>query len=133
MKAGVRADRKSAGICAAISTSPGQKDEIGEVFRVSETGGAVLEDFENTVDAFADGVGKGGKRRTPMTENEHQARYRTKNGSLGSIQGMTVGPSCPSLTPCSPPSRTLRAACGGGLRPSLTASVLGVLREIGPG
>jgi hypothetical protein len=25
------------------------------------------------------------------------------------------------MVPCSPPSRTLRAACGGGLRPSLTA------------
>jgi transposase len=32
-------------------------------------------------------------------------------------------PTCASATSCSPPSRTLRAACGGGLRPSLTAAV----------
>ena len=100
MKAGVYADRKPAWIRALISTSPGQEDETGEGFRVSETGGAVLDDIESMVGAFADAVGEGEKRRTPMTENEHQARYRTKNGSLGSIQGMTVGPSCPSLTPC---------------------------------
>ena len=35
-------------------------------------------------------------------------------------------PSCASVTPCSPPSRTLRAAAGGGLRPSLTAAARGV-------
>src|SRR5439155_182418 len=32
------------------------------------------------------------------------------------------GPDPPSLAPCSPPSRPLRAACGGGLRPVLTAA-----------
>ena len=32
----------------------------------------------------------------------------------------------PSLAPCSPPSRPLRAADGGGLRPVLTAAVRGV-------
>src|SRR6202171_783520 len=30
-----------------------------------------------------------------------------------------------SLAPCSPPSRPLRAASGGGLRPALTAAALG--------
>ena len=36
-------------------------------------------------------------------------------------------PSCASVTPCSPPSRTLRAASGGGLRgPSLTAAARGI-------
>jgi hypothetical protein len=39
-------------------------------------------------------------------------------------------PTTKSVTPCSPPSRTLRAASGGGLRPSLTAAARGV---IGPG
>jgi transposase len=36
-------------------------------------------------------------------------------------------------TSCSPPSRTLRAACGGGLRPSLTAAVrdVGEKRQVG--
>jgi hypothetical protein len=44
-----------------------------------------------------------------------------------SAQGVEiVAPTCPSVTPCSPPSRTLRAACGGGLRPSLTVAALGV-------
>ena len=33
-----------------------------------------------------------------------------------------VAPASPRLASCSPPSRTLRAACGGGLRPSLTAA-----------
>jgi hypothetical protein len=34
-------------------------------------------------------------------------------------------PTCPSLAPCSPPSRPLRAAYGGGLRPVLTAAARG--------
>ena len=42
-------------------------------------------------------------------------------------------PTTKSVTPCSPPSRTLRAASGGGLRPSLTAAVRGVTppRQVG--
>jgi hypothetical protein len=49
-----------------------------------------------------------------------------------SAQGEQIAqfPTTPSGTPCSPPSRTLRAASGGGLRPSLTAAVRGVT---GPG
>jgi hypothetical protein len=45
-----------------------------------------------------------------------------------SAQGeeIAVAPTTPSVTPCSPPSRTLRAADGGGLRPSLTATARGV-------
>jgi hypothetical protein len=39
-------------------------------------------------------------------------------------------PTTTSVTPCSPPSRTLRAASGGGLRPSSTAAARGVT---GPG
>jgi hypothetical protein len=35
-------------------------------------------------------------------------------------------PTAASVTPCSPPSRTRRAAFGGGLRPSLTAAARGV-------
>jgi hypothetical protein len=38
---------------------------------------------------------------------------------------MSQVPTVPRLTPCSPPSRTLRAAFGGGLWPSLTAAVRG--------
>jgi hypothetical protein len=42
-------------------------------------------------------------------------------------------PTCASTTSCSPPSRTLRAACGGGLRPSLTAAARDVpgQRQVG--
>jgi transposase len=49
-----------------------------------------------------------------------------------SAQGVETAavPTSPSVTPCSPPSRTLRAASGGGLRPSLTAAARGVT---GPG
>jgi transposase len=49
-----------------------------------------------------------------------------------SAQGVetAAAPTSPSVTPCSPPSRTLRAASGGGLRPSLTAAARGVT---GPG
>ena len=36
--------------------------------------------------------------------------------------GTDGAPTWPSLAPCLPPSRTLRAASGGGLRPSLTAA-----------
>jgi len=45
-----------------------------------------------------------------------------------SAQGeeIAAAPTTPSVTPCSPPSRTLRAAAGGGLRPSLTAAARGV-------
>ena len=37
----------------------------------------------------------------------------------------------PNLAPCSPPSRPLRAAYGGGLRPVLTAAVRGVTLNLG--
>jgi len=42
---------------------------------------------------------------------------------------ITAAPTSPSVTPCSPPSRTLRAASGGGLRPSLTAAARGVTAQ----
>jgi len=48
------------------------------------------------------------------------ARYRAQDEAIVSA------PTTPSVTPCSPPSRTLRAAFGGGLRPSLTAAARGV-------
>jgi transposase len=38
-------------------------------------------------------------------------------------------PTCASATSCSPRSRTLRAACGGGLRPSLTAAARDVSEQ----
>jgi transposase len=48
-----------------------------------------------------------------------------------SAQGTEIaeGPTAASLTPCSPPSRPLRAASGGGLRPALTALAASALRE----
>ena len=48
------------------------------------------------------------------------ARYRAQE------EAILLAPTTPSVTPCSPPSRTLRAASGGGLRPSLTAAARGV-------
>lgn len=36
-----------------------------------------------------------------------------------------------SLAPCSPPSSALRAACGGGLRPRLTAAARGARIDAG--
>jgi hypothetical protein len=50
------------------------------------------------------------------------ARYSAQGEEIATV------PTTPSVTPCSPPSRTLRAASGGGLRPSLTAAALGVPR-----
>ena len=50
------------------------------------------------------------------------ARYRAQGEQIVSA------PTTPSVTPCSLPSRTLRAADGGGLRPSLTAAARGVTR-----
>jgi transposase len=70
-------------------------------------------------------------------------RARQQNGAhrLGgddtpaSLSPATAGSAVPrpgwSLTPCSPPSRPLRAACGGGLRPVLTAAARGALRKSG--
>ena len=50
-------------------------------------------------------------------------------------QGVQIAevPTTKSVTPCSPPSRTLRAASGGGLRPSSTAAARGVTgpRQVG--
>ncbi len=49
------------------------------------------------------------------------ARYSARGEEISEV------PTCASVTPCSPPSRTLRAAFGGGPRgPSLTAAALGV-------
>jgi transposase len=48
------------------------------------------------------------------------ARYTTQGEEIA------PPPTTPSGTPCSPPSRTLRAASGGGLRPSLTEAARGV-------
>src|SRR5438552_17303618 len=49
--------------------------------------------------------------------------------------GSFVDPDAPpdhhSLAPCSPPSRPLRAASGGGLRPALTAAARGAIRNRG--
>jgi len=42
-----------------------------------------------------------------------------------------IVPIRPSLAPCSPLSRPLRAASGGGLRPVLTAAVRGVTLDLG--
>src|ERR1700730_1971715 len=40
-------------------------------------------------------------------------------------------PTRASLAPCSPPSRSLRAASGGGLRPTLTAAARGARQSAG--
>jgi transposase len=55
------------------------------------------------------------------------ARFSAEGGEIAAV------PTTPSVTPCSPPSRTLRAAAGGGLRPSLTAAARGVTapRQVG--
>jgi len=53
------------------------------------------------------------------------ARYRAQGEQIVSA------PTTPSVTPCSPPSRTLRAADGGGLRPSLTAAARDVTARAG--
>ena len=41
------------------------------------------------------------------------------------LMGSDAPPDHHSLAPCSPPSRPLRAASGGGLRPALTAAARG--------
>ena len=51
------------------------------------------------------------------------ARYSAEGEQLAAV------PTAASVTPCSPPSRTLRAASGGGLRPSLTAAARGVTEQ----
>ena len=55
------------------------------------------------------------------------ARYTAQGAEIAAV------PTTASVTPCSPPSRTLRAASGGGLRPSLTAAARGVTgpRQVG--
>ena len=93
-------------------------------------------------------------RRLQLPESKARAHYvkaRVKvreypDGSLAVFHGprriarytaqgaqIAEAPTTTSVTPCSPPSRTLRAASGGGLRPSLTAAVRGVTppRQVG--
>jgi len=55
------------------------------------------------------------------------ARYTAQGAQIAGV------PTTTSVTPCSPPSRTLRAASGGGLRPSSTAAARGVTppRQVG--
>ncbi len=54
----------------------------------------------------------------------HGPRCIARYGARGEAAEV---PSCANVTPCSPPSRTLRAASGGGPRgPSLTAAARGV-------
>src|SRR5580704_18692340 len=56
-----------------------------------------------------------------------RARYTAQGAQIAGV------PTTTSVTPCSPPSRTLRAASGGGLRPSSTAAARGVTppRQVG--
>jgi transposase len=53
----------------------------------------------------------------------HGPRRIASYSAAGEIAAV---PTAASVTPCSPPSRTRRAAFGGGLRPSLTAAARGV-------
>ena len=41
-----------------IEVADGQVDHVGEALEVAITGRSILEDFNDTVDAFADGVGE---------------------------------------------------------------------------
>jgi transposase len=86
---------------------------------------------------------------SPLRHHFVKARVRVReypDGSLAVFHGprrlahysaqgieMTAVPTSPTVTPCSPPSRTLRAASGGGLRPSLTAAARSVTgpRQVG--
>jgi hypothetical protein len=101
---------------------------------------------EERVVAHDNTVGYGGRRlQLPVsTVRAHYVKARVKvrqypDGTLSvfhgprrlarySAQGEAIAaiPTAPSVTPCSPPSRPLRAASGGGLRPALTASARGV-------
>ena len=47
--------------------------------------------------------------------------------------GGMSGPASSTMAPCSRPSTPLRAACGGGLRPVLTATARGAFRSLGRG
>jgi len=41
-----------------IEVADGQVDHVGEALEVAITGSSILDDFDNTVEAFADGVGE---------------------------------------------------------------------------
>jgi hypothetical protein len=57
--------------------------------------------------------------------------YRPRQLIAGERCGMTDIPTTASLAPCSPPSRPLRGASGGGLRPVLTAAARAAVRSSG--
>jgi transposase len=87
--------------------------------------------------------------QSPLRAHYVKARVRVHqypDGTLGVFHGprciarfgadgrpAPIVPTRASATSCSPPSRTLRAACGGGLRPSLTAAARDVpgQRQVG--
>ena len=41
-----------------IEVAHGQVDHVGEVVQVTISGSAVLDDFDNTAEAFTDGIGQ---------------------------------------------------------------------------
>ena len=41
-----------------IEVAHGQVDHVGEVVQVTISGSAILDDFDNTVEAFTDGIGQ---------------------------------------------------------------------------
>src|SRR5260370_26253340 len=71
-----------------------------------------------------------GAARPPDPPLRHR-RDRQRELALQEPRLIRQPPTCPSLASCSPPSRTLRAASGGGLWPSLTATVRGALGRSG--
>ena len=67
--------------------------------------------------------------RHPLSQ--HGSPDRTQKAGAAARGMMQRVPTCPSVAPCAPPSRPLRAASGGGVRPVLTAAARGATLNAG--
>ncbi len=45
-------------MCRNIELTNGQVNHVGEVVQVAISGSAILDDFDNSVEAFSDGIGQ---------------------------------------------------------------------------
>ena len=105
-----------------IQVSDGEVDKVGEGLQVTKAAGAILDDFDNAVDAFGNGVGY-----TGFDERENSALVASCGGDepTQGLQAATQGCGRPSIQEalCGPDSIEL---------PQLLELVLETPRPIDP-
>ena len=116
-------DRRQGRARGALRGRPYHPDNAGQRRRLEELGGEARQargDAEGKSCACQEACG------APAPHAGGWRHLRRRQG----CRGMS-GPACSTMAPCSQPSTPLRAAYGGGLRPVLTATARGALRNSG--